>query len=71
MKNREEVMNEYYKNVTKEQLIKDIEKAGMIVKENKCKKCKELNEKWGNEYYEAICWDCHDKRVDEYEKNLK
>ncbi|TPF17983.1 hypothetical protein [Priestia megaterium] len=33
MKNREEIMNEYYKNVTKEQLIKDIEKAGMIVKE--------------------------------------
>ncbi|MEM4994947.1 hypothetical protein WKH56_20495 [Priestia sp. SB1] len=33
MKNRAEIMDNYYKNVTKEQLIKDIEKAGMTVKE--------------------------------------
>lgn len=31
-----------------------------------CEKCKELNEKYGNKEYKAICWDCHDKSVDEY-----
>lgn len=34
-----------------------------------CEKCKELNEKFGSEEYVAICWDCHDKRVDEHEKS--
>lgn len=36
---------------------------------SECKMCKYLNEKWGNEHYVAICWDCHDKRVDDYERN--
>lgn len=33
MKDRAKIMDDYYKNVTKEQLIKDIEKAGMTVEE--------------------------------------
>ena len=33
MKDRAKIMDDYYKNATKEQLIKDIEKAGMTVKE--------------------------------------
>lgn len=41
------------------------------MKENQCEKCKELNKKFGNEHYEAICWDCYDKRVDEYERVSK
>lgn len=39
--------------------------------DNDCVKCKELTEKYGNTEYEAICWDCLDKRVDEYEKKNK
>lgn len=43
------------------------------MKENQCKKCEELNRKLGmvnyEKYdYEAICDDCSDKRVDNYEK---
>lgn len=32
--------------------------------EEECPKCKELNEKWGNEHYVAYCDECLDKRLD-------
>jgi hypothetical protein len=49
MKDRARIMDEYYKNVTKEQLIRDIEKAGMIVKENRHKddeRCEDCGKIW-------------------------
>lgn len=41
------------------------------LKENHCKKCEELNERLGiadKAKYEAVCDDCWDKRVDDYEE---
>jgi len=46
-------------------------KGESVLEENKCEKCKELNKKLGIENYhdyEAVCDECWDKRLNEYEK---